>query len=209
MVIGPPSNRPVREIVVGMDIGQRRDFSAITVLEAVPEADTVRDPVTFDFRRRTSIQLRHAERIPIGTPFTGVVDRIAQVVSDPRLRDCTLVADATGVGAPVVEMLRAARLPCRLIAAQITGGSGEGYEGGYHRVPKRDLVVGLQVLFDRWPFEMANGLPGVEALVRELSEFKAARSTEGNLRYSGARDDLTMALALAWWWMRKRVALNS
>jgi hypothetical protein len=197
---------PANEVVIGLDIGQRRDYSAITVLEAIEEVDGTRDPVTYEFRRRKVIQLRHAERVRIGTPFAGVVDRVAEIVSDPRLRGCTLVTDATGVGAPVVEMLRAARLPCRLIAAQITGGADEGSDGHYHRVPKRDLVVGLQVLFDRWPFEMLSGVPAVDALVQELIDFKATRGGGGGLRYSGVRDDLTMALALAWWWMRKRVA---
>ena len=197
---------PASELVVGLDIGQRRDFSAITVLEAIEETDGTRDPVTYQFRRRKAIQLRHAERVRIGTPFAGVVDRVAEIVSDPRLQGCTLVADATGVGAPVVEMLRNARLPCRLIAAQITGGADEGSDGHYYRVPKRDLVVGLQVLFDRWPFEMVSGASAVDALVQELLDFKATRGGGGGLKYGGVRDDLTMALALAWWWMRKKVA---
>ena len=130
MVIGPATpGLPASEIVVGLDIGQRQDYSAIAVLETLDESDGTRDPVTYEFRRWKTIQLRHAERIRIGTPFAGVVDRVSDIVSDPRLRGCTLVADATGVGAPVVEMLRAADLPCRLIAAQITGGIDEGSDG--------------------------------------------------------------------------------
>src|SRR3954453_15245862 len=188
MVTGPAPSH----IVVGLDIGQRRDFSAIVILEAKEEVDGTRDPVTYDFRRRRVIQLRHLERIRLGTPFADIVDRVGQIVSDPRLQGCTLVADASGVGAPVVESLRTAKLPCRFIPAQITSGADESYDGSYYRVPKRDLVVGLQVLFDRWPLEMAVGLPGMDALVQEMINFKATRSNSGNLRYSGVRDDLTM-----------------
>jgi hypothetical protein len=198
----------VNRIVVGLDIGQRRDFSGIVVLEAREQTDAVRDPVTYDFQRRTVIELPHLERIRLGTPFAQIVDRVAQVVNDPRLKGCTLVADASGLGAPVVESLRAARLPCRLIPAQITGGGDESYDGDFYRVPKRDLVVGLQILFDRWPFEMAQGLPAMKALVEELINFKAARSSAGNLKYAGPRDDLTMSLALAWWWLKKVLAHN-
>ena len=93
-----------------------------------------------------------------------------------------------------------------MIPAQITGGLDESSDGVYYRVPKRDLVIGLQVLLDRWPFVMQT-TPGVEALIRELAEFKARPSGSGNMRFEGARDDLTMALALAWWWMRKPGAL--
>lgn len=193
----PSLNAP--QWVIGLDIGQRRDYSAIAILESIQHATGDRDPLTYQFIRRTEVRLRHVERVRLGTPFAAVVDRVSAIVHDPRLRDATLVVDATGVGAPVIELLRNSRLPCRLIAAQITGGHDESVDGGYHRIPKRDLVTGLQVLFDRWPLEIVDGTPAVDALVKELVEFKAKPS--GN-----SHDDLTMALALAWWWMRKRVA---
>src|SRR5688572_9494536 len=145
--------------VIGLDIGQRRDYSAIAILECVEHVTGDRDPLTYQFIRRTEVRLRHIERVRLCTPFAAVVDRVSTIVHDPRLRDATLVVDATGVGAPVIELLRNARLPCRLIAAQITGGHGEGVDGGYHRVPKRDLITGLQVLFDRWPLEIVGGTP--------------------------------------------------
>jgi hypothetical protein len=128
------------------------------------------------------------------------------MIADARLRNAALVVDATGVGAPVVELLRAARLSCRLIPVQITGGLDENSDGVFYRVPKRDLVTGLQVLFDRWPLEIVSGAPGVGALLTELTEFKATPCVTGATRFGGSKDDLTMAVALAWWWMRKRVA---
>jgi hypothetical protein len=200
---------PASDWVVGLDIGQRRDYSALAVLDWIEVADGTRNPATYEFIRRKTIRLRHAERVRIGTPFAGIVDRVGQMLSDTRLQGCTLVVDATGVGAPVVELLREAKLPCRLLPVQITGGMDESSDGTYYRVPKRDLVVGLQVLFDRWPLEIASRPPGVHALVTELETFKGKRSASGNMRYEGARDDLTMALALAWWWMRKRLAWHS
>ena len=193
------------EYVIGVDLGQRRDYSAVTVLELAETTDGTRDPVTMEFRRERVIRLRHVKRIPIGTPFGGVVDQVARMVRDPRLKDCTLVVDATGLGAPVVELLRAERLPCRLIPAQITGGLEEGSDGVYYRVPKRDLITGLQVLIEQWPFEIADG-PDAELLVQELLGMRATRGAGGGLRYGGPKDDMAMSLALAWWWMRKRVA---
>jgi hypothetical protein len=190
---------------VGLDLGLRRDYSAIAVLEFLEEVDGSRDPVTMDFRRERIIRLRHVERVRIGTPYGAVVEHVGKLVQDPRLQGCTLVADATGVGAPVIELLRAARLPCRLIAAQITGGSGENSDGEYHRVPKRDLVVGLQILMEQWRFEVVDS-PATAELVNELAGMKGKRGTGGGMQYSGPRDDLAMALALAWWWMRKRAS---
>ena len=56
-------------------------------------------------------QTAHLERIRLGTPSTQIVDRVAQRVSDPRLKGSTLVAHASGLGAPVVESRRPARVP--------------------------------------------------------------------------------------------------
>jgi hypothetical protein len=40
----------------------------------------------------------------------------------------------------------------------ITGGEREREEDGYYRVPKRDLIVGLQVVVQRGVLEVAAGL---------------------------------------------------
>jgi hypothetical protein len=200
----PTSAAP--EWVIGVDIGQRRDYSAIAILDYVEEATGLRDPVTYNYIRRLNIRLRHVERVHLGTPFHGLVNRVSTMLHDPRLRDATVVIDANGVGAPVVELFRTARLPCRLIPVQTTSGTSEGSDGGFYRVPKRDLVTGLQVLFDRWPLHISSASPSAAALLQELVEFKAKPSSNGTLRFEGRKDDLTMALALAWWWMRKRVA---
>jgi hypothetical protein len=60
-----------------------------------------------------------------------------------------LAVDATGVGRPVVEMLKFARLGCRLRAVTITGAESESYVDDYYHVPKRHLVTGMQMLLQR------------------------------------------------------------
>ncbi|HYI96373.1 MAG TPA: hypothetical protein VEX68_22710 [Bryobacteraceae bacterium] len=186
-----------RTYVVGLDLGQKRDYSAVAVLEL---AQTIyedrRDPVTYDFVREECFRLVYLERVELGTPYPDVVEHVAGLVADERLADCTLVVDATGVGAPVVDLLKKAKLPCRLMPVMITGGSHDrpGPTGGYH-VPRRELLTGLQVLFDEGRLQIARRMPMAEALVRELTGFKA-----------GSRDDLVLATALAWWWARKNEA---
>ena len=59
---------------------------------------------------------------------------------------CHLAVDGTGVGRPVVDLLRRAGLGCPMLPVMITGGDAEGHSDGYYKVPKRDLIVGLQVL---------------------------------------------------------------
>ncbi len=56
-----------------------------------------------------ALLVRHAE-LPLGTRYPAVVDRVREFMRLPELRDlCELVVDSTGVGAPVVDLLRRER----------------------------------------------------------------------------------------------------
>ena len=54
-----------------------------------------------------------------------------------------VVVDATGVGAPVVEMLRGARLGCEICAVTITSGDRENETPSGWNVPKQDLIAAM------------------------------------------------------------------
>ena len=75
---------------------------------------------------------------------------------------------------------------------------------GGARVPKRDLIVGLQVAFQKRWLEVARRDPLAPALLEELYAVEMGFSALGREQY-GARvghDDLVMAVALAWWQVR-------
>ena len=95
-----------------------------------------------------------------GDAVSGGGERVAQVMRSPALSKGRrhLVVDATGVGRPVVDLLVRERLPCQLWAVTITGGDAETYTNGYYRVPKRDLIVGLQLVFQNRELQIAKGL---------------------------------------------------
>jgi hypothetical protein len=135
---------------VGLDLGQSQDFTAIAVLERA-ELSGEWDPVVHARRKTIALRLRHLERVPLGTPYTEVVERVVVVTRSGELAGrCHLIADATGVGQPVMDMLRRAGLgSTRLWPVMITGGDTETYANGHYRVPKRDLIVGLQLLLQR------------------------------------------------------------
>ena len=184
-----------RSYIVGLDLGQKRDYSAIAILEVVERTYTRRDPVTWENARDTSVRLSYLERVELGTPYPDVVDHVAQLMSDARLKESTLVVDATGVGAPVVDLLRRADLPCRLMPVTITGGEHDSpVRGGYH-VPRRELISGLQVLVQQGGLQISRRLLLADAFVKELVGMK-----------EGSRDDLALATSLAWWWARKSEA---
>jgi hypothetical protein len=124
-----------------------------------------------------------------------------------------LAVDETGVGSPVVDLFRQAKLPVELFPVHITGGATENYDKGVYYVPKRDLVSVVQVALQTDKLKIANSLPEAATLVRELQDFEikitdAANDTYGAWRV-GAHDDLVLAVAMALYIGRKRAAWRS
>ena len=189
-------------------MGQSQDFTAIAVLERA-ELVGEWDPVMYAWRKTVALRLRHLERIPLGTPYTEVVDRVVAVTRSAELAGrCHLIADATGVGRPVMDMLRRAELgSSRLWPVEITSGTLERYADGHYRVPKRDLIVGLQLLLQRRELQIAKGMKFGPVLAREMAEMRVKITPSGNEQYGawrdGEHDDLVLAVALACWGARK------
>jgi Terminase RNaseH-like domain len=180
---------PQARYVVGVDLaGSGGDFTAIVVNEVGRQG-----------RERT-----HAIRFMERSRGTSFIDQVA------RLRDLTgalsgsvtLAIDATGIGAPVVDHLRAARLPGRLVPVVITGGSEVRELGAARRVPKRDLIGALALALDAGRLRIAAKLRLADALVRELENYRVSLSPGGHDSYAPAgagHDDLVIAAALSVW----------
>jgi hypothetical protein len=204
---------------LGLDLGQAADYSALAILERQPQA--ARDSRMF--------HCRHLQRWPLKTSYPAIVADMARIVASDDLQHAlrrfngeghhgsqfgienqrqatmpVLAIDATGVGAPVVDMFRAASLRAVLTPIIITGGDAVTREGGVTRVPKRDLVSAAQVALQTGRLKIASDLPEAQALVRELENFQVkisldtAHDSYGAWR-EGAHDDLVLAVALALW----------
>ena len=177
-------------------MGQRCDFAALAVTDRARAAYAWMAPM--DER----LGVRHLERIALGTPYTLVAQRVQEVVWKLD-GNCVVAVDATGLGAPVVDMLKEARLPCELSAVVITGGERANTSGGVWHVPKRDLIGGLQILLEKGELRIAKGLREAGSLVRELVDMRGTRRASGRVRLgadgAGEHDDLVMATALACW----------
>jgi hypothetical protein len=193
---------------VGVDLGQKQDYSAVAVVEREVIVGTRRDPVTWELDRRVVLTVRHLERMPLGLSYLDVVGRVARLARSIRMTNpCELVVDETGVGAPVVDVLRRAGTRCVLWPVTITGGDREQSTGYGYRVPKRDLVVGLQMLVESGGVELVRGLEEGEQFLKELRSMQVSVTTSGHERSdagrNGEQDDLVMAVALACWRARK------
>jgi hypothetical protein len=185
------------DFVVGLDLGQTSDFTALAVLEQ-PSA---RDHVT-----ERTYSLRHLRRFPLGTPYVDIVPAVATLAGAAPLVGSPVVVDQTGVGRAVVDMLRQA--VGGVVPVTITGGQAvtRAEDGSWH-VPKKELVTCLQVVMQGRRLQIARRLPEAATLVRELQQFQvkitaAAHETFGTWR-DGQHDDLVLALALACWWAER------
>ena len=144
---------------VGLDLGQRADFTAICVLETHEDGGGV-----------VRHEVRHLERIR-DRPYQDITRRMVALLRyDGPLADAALVVDATGVGAAVVDQLRA--LDLRPVAVTIHGGDRVSREGDAYRVPKRDLVASVQVPLQNGALKVAAGLALAGTLKEELLTFK-------------------------------------
>lgn len=189
---------------VGLDLGQKGDYTAIAVVEQWVQNLGGVDPSTYETRSMARLDVRHLARLPLGTSYPDVVERVCELVRVPALlRNSVLVVDATGVGAPVVDLLRRAPLECTLLPVTITGGDHQSRAEGGWRVPKRDLVTGLQVVLERGELRIPEELAMGRTLVTELMSMQVKISGNGHDAYgafrSGEHDDLVLALGLACW----------
>jgi hypothetical protein len=210
--------------IVGVDLGQQRDYTAISVTERVllPGGEFHQEPYHDGFTQRTrwhSVQegvpeyrVRHLERPPLGTPYTEIVDRVVELLKALG-GEPILAVDATGVGRPIVDMLKQAikdgleNTPIYVTTGWITITGGDAVtrsSDGSLRVPKRDLISSTLVLLQNGQLKIADALELKDTLVKELLNFrvKINISTAHNSYEAwreGDHDDLVLAVALSCW----------
>jgi len=191
----------VRNRALGLDLGQVQDHTALALVEwERREADGER-----------VYALRHIERLPLGAGYPAIVGHVKELMASDELHGSTqLVVDATGVGRPVVDMLRQdGLLPLPVV---VHGGRQSTVDAlGYHNVPKRVLVSVAQVLLQDRRLRFAASLPLVKTLEEELLRFEVKITDAGVDTYGawreGVHDDLVFALCLGTWYGEYRAAL--
>ena len=211
-------------VAVGVDLGQKRDPSAVVVAQQDDQ-----DPPTYS--------IRFMARMPLGTAYPAVAKRVAEVtrgawqaINGPvQTGDGSIVrswrhgpitplviVDATGVGRPVVEILkgelnrlteeppvspRAPYFSYELIAATFTHGDRLAWVEGEQRVGKAYLVSRLQALLQTSRLKLPRNHHEAEAMARELLDYEIKVDQNANDTYGafkvGTHDDLVTALGLA------------
>ena len=198
---------------IGVDCGRVNDYAAIDIFE---DRLIHRPPTIMPWHVRQSMQevpdrlLRvydaiHLEQIR-GVSYPQVVRRVKQIVDNPRVsQDYVLVVDSTGVGIAIIDMMVCAGLfP---IGVTFTAGREvtQGEQG--YNVPKRDLVVNIQMLFQLDRINISSKLKLAPVFRDQLKGFtKDAHKgyeTYGNDEKLVGNDDLVTAGAVVLWYAEK------
>lgn len=194
---------------IGCDLGQSQDYSALTIAEKVTARHSQQE--VWDYAGTPPAlpppryAVRYLRRWPLQTSYPQIVRDVKTLLERPELqKNSTLAIDATGCGAPVLDMFKEAHLPCSLYGVFITGGNSVSREGIVLRVPKRDLVGVVNVLLQSRTLDIVPTLSDASLLTAELTNFKmkidpiTAHDSYGEWR-TGQHDDMVLATAVALW----------
>jgi hypothetical protein len=177
-----------------LDLGQYQDYTAWCVVE--------RCPGLFP-----EYHVRSLKRFPLGTAYPNIVEQIQTAINHPEIEQNLLLVDNTGVGITISDLFRKARINFWPIT--ITGGDKATWVGRNVRVPKRDLMSTLKVLFQTKRLKIAEGLPEAKILIEELLNLQVKISLAGHDSYGawreGTHDDLVLAASLACWVGEKKL----
>lgn len=175
---------------IGVDLGQAFDYTALAVLEE---------------RDRGLYDLRHVERHR-DEPYPLIVERtrlLARRLPGP----VALAVDATGVGRPVVDMLREGRGAEEVYGITLTGGEAAVRKGDDFQVPKREVVASVAGLLQTGRLRIPRSLSGAAVLERELRRFRARITRTGRDAYEACHeadhDDMVLAVALGCWFSER------
>jgi hypothetical protein len=193
------------EYVIGLDLGQVKDYTALAVLKRTPI-----DGAAATGRPAHLMTCNHLARWPLGSPYPRIVADVRELVGRPELGGMpTLTIDGTGVGRGIVAMFIAAGLAARVVPVIITAGTegrsapwGEGGLTG-RWVPKIELVSAVQAALQSGRLKVVPSLPLADTLRQELLNFKIRVTLAGNETFEahrqGVHDDLLLACAMACW----------
>ncbi|MGE3803385.1 MAG: hypothetical protein AB7K24_01785 [Gemmataceae bacterium] len=194
-----------RDLIVGLDLAQASDYTALAVLERRQCAGGVGFDVVALRRWRGQ---RYDQLV---ASVAAAMLKISGVGTDWEIEQpYPLVVDGTGVGRAVVDMFRSHGIHARLIPTLITGqltdneATRKPDQFGYFHVSKSALVSAMEACLsspDR--FRVAQ-VEHAALLKRELAGFVRRQTLKGNETFEAARqsihDDLTLACAMAAWW---------
>ena len=198
--------------VVGVDLGQAADPTAICVVEhtrgVMDSGSELERHCGLSGKLQTACEfydVRHMERLALGMSYPAQVQRVKDLLTRAPLEGAELVIDETGVGRAVADIFNDAGL--KPIRISITAGNEATWAGRdrWH-VAKTVLISTVDAMLHTGKLRFAAALSEADAMRDELLDFRRKLSDAGRASYAartGQHDDLVLAVAIACWWMAR------
>ena len=159
---------------VGLSVGPPSDSTGVVVVQTTDRRHAV----------------RHLQRFPPGTGYHDIVASVGTILA--ALDDPVVVADVTGIGAPIADLLEWPSVYTRRCI--LTAGERDGA-----KLPRLDVAATAQLVLQEGRLGIAPG-PLADDLARDLRTF-SPRPSAGAASELAWRDrpsdDLVYALAVA------------
>jgi len=200
----------LKEIVMGIDLGKVRDYTAIAGIERWQEYKSW--PYEKHELGEATYRLVYLERFPLNTDYDVQIDYTKLIYdnaidrySDNNLKP-DLVIDATGPGLPMLDHFK--KVIPSAIGVYFTSGHEVNQEKGIYYVPKKHLATNLQIIIQGKRLTFGRNLPELETLKNELMTFQyKIKESTGNESFEHWRDrdhdDCVLAIAIALWYAEK------
>jgi hypothetical protein len=209
----------LKDYIIGVDLGQSQDYSALTVLrrqwwrpgeKPTPEKASLWHEIPM------------LVRWELGTEYPRIVQNIVEIYKQVWSRSKfneppALVVDQGGPGRPVMDLLRKVKLPpdgSRMmpVGVMLTGGASVSERTDDMSVPQRDVCSALVVAAQSGDLKVASSLELADEFEKELQAFGYdIKRKSGKLRYEAqgtAHDDLVLSASLALWYSTNKLPHN-
>ena len=218
----------IPQAILGLDLGQSEDPSAMALILNIDQTISPHNWIDSTHPRHNTWQLTATKVFPLGTAYTALAQQIHQTLERFKQQhpttQITLLADATGIGRPTLEILhkeltsRGGQPKARLEGIVFTAGATHSKTThpslpiDLFHVPKLDLISTLLQSIESHQLKVIPNLPEQQTLIAQLKSLRYANSRQtgqttihvdsnaSNPQIANA--DLVMALAMATWRMK-------
>lgn len=220
-----------KQYIVAVDVAKKRDYTTIQIYRDSPEVthfpvESGRNAIVYNY-----LDLVYQVKMQAMT-YTTQVDKILELLNRIDMIDnAQLLVDGTGVGEPVVDIMRErGLLPFPIV---FTGGSSPtpvyeeigkvfGSNAAYGhfrganvlkemRVPKEDLVHAGMIAMQQGRLRIAKNIAHAEDFKNQLLRFKGTVNEKSGRKSYAAEsedihDDFVVTFLMAAWWITYRRA---
>lgn len=202
----------MHDFCLSQDLGKQNDYHATCISQVKMVARQRTSHARSVFTKGSEeivypeIHFRWIGRSQIGYDAL-VLDTKARLEQPDLYMNCDHVVDATGVGIPVIDFMRAENLAP--IGIYITGGNIAAPHDYGWSVPKTELIANMQMCLTRGLVKFSSNIDAgiMKQLKHEILTFKEKPSPKNNATYSAEKesdhDDLLMSIMLNCWWVMK------